>query len=730
MFIQNVFRILAHAYAVIIMLLCVTGPVAVQSQESEPHIVMENSLVRFEFEPINMGLSAITDVQTGTNHIQPVTTKHELWELTFAHGTQKQSLSSTQIPCTSYNIDNLPDGSKRAVFEWENIDWWREKSVIIVKVTVDLPENSGIASWRIWVNNKSDTWGLWDTTFPKFNGYLHAKEYDVAMPDGNWGKLYKNCSQRLSFNYPTGWNMPMQFLCALNGDSGIYMATHDPHAWKKDFTISPGYEFSIKTYAENMGIPGSDFNSPFPVMVGIYHGGWMKGCKMYREFAVTAPWTSKGKVSQREDMPQALKDIGLWMLVSDYIGTEDGSISEKNKPLIDAQKYFDVPIAAHWYNWHVIKFDNNYPHYLPAKPDIRDQVEDLVSLGMVVMPYINGRIIDTFNDDYDEYLSFTVKDEVNKPYLEIYGSGSGRMAAMCPYTEFWQDKVADVVEQLGDSLGVNAVYIDQIAAARVMFCFDKSHGHPVGGGGWWVDGYREMLKKVQKVAHSDGRNMIVTSECAAEPFMDGIDAFLIWIKRDEREIPMMTAVYSGYSIYFASPAWFQYGDRAWIMVQGRDFLWGTQNGWMGLELMEPEHAKKAAYLKSVGKYRIAGKKFLTYGELVDIIEPENKLETITEKWPDHGGNPRDATLPVIQGTVWKSEDGALGIFLVNYLENKTLIDFSVDPAKYGLDSSEGYIITSIKPEGKNRKETVPQGIIKRNDTLGPWEIRFLEITSK
>jgi hypothetical protein len=237
-----------------------------------------------------------------------------------------------------------------------------------------------------------------------------------------------------------------------------------------------------------------------------------------------------------------------------------------------------------------------------------------------------------------------------------------------------------------------------------------------------------MLKKVQEVAHSGDRNMIVTTECAAEPFMDGVDTFLTWIKPDDRSIPMITAVYSGYSIYFGSPAWFEHGDRAWIMAQGRAFIWGSQNGWMGFELFEPQHAKKAAYLKSVGKYRVAAKKFLTFGELVDVVEPTNHIETVTETWPDHGNNPRRATLPSIQGSVWKAEDGTLGIFLVNYLESDNTIEFAIDPDRYGLDAVSGrFTITRVSPEGSQIEAPVPREVIKRTEKLGPWEIRVLEV---
>jgi hypothetical protein len=164
------------------------------------------------------------------------------------------------------------------------------------------------------------------------------------------------------------------------------------------------------------------------------------------------------------------------------------------------------------------------------------------------------------------------------------------------------------------------------------------------------------------------------------------------------------------------------------MAQGRAFLWGIQNGWMGFELFSPQHAKKAAYLKEVGKYRIVGKKFLTFGELVDLVEPTNHINSITEPWPDHGNNPRNATLSSVQGSVWKAEDGSLGIFLANYLEKDNTIEFTINPVKYGVDvPTPGFAITQVKPDGNHLLRTALSGIISRTENLGPWELRLLEI---
>ncbi|MBN2457459.1 MAG: hypothetical protein JXB29_13155 [Sedimentisphaerales bacterium] len=341
------------------------------------------------------------------------------------------------------------------------------------------------------------------------------------------------------------------------------------------------------------------------------------------------------------------------------------------------------------------------------------------------MPYINGRIVNTLNDDFYKYLPYCTKDVYGQPYLEFYGPDKGRLTPMCPYTEFWQDKVAELVERIGKELGANAVYIDQLAASIPKLCFDKSHGHPLGGGSWWVDGYRKMLEKVRKVAHSDGRDIIITSEMAAEHYIDLVDAFLICVKRDGKSIPMSPAVYSGYSIYFGSPAPLEYSDRAWIMVQGRDFLWGCQNGWMGFEILLPEHSKKAAFLRKIGQYRIAAKKFITYGELVDTIAHH---QVVTEYWSDRNGNPYSVTLPVIQGSVWKGPNGSLSILLVNYLEREESIDLEIDLESYGLKTrTNAYQVSQIHPDNTQVKSVINEAVFRYTEVMGPWEICVLEI---
>ena len=346
---------------------------------------------------------------------------------------------------------------------------------------------------------------------------------------------------------------------------------------------------------------------------------------------------------------------------------------------------------------------------------------------LLMMPYINGWAIDDKIPDLSRFNPSLVKTQTGLPFARIFGTQSGRLTVVCPTAPMWHRTMTDLVDRLGNS-GLNGVYIDCIASVPPTLCFDKSHGHPLGGGSWWVKGYRELLKKVQEVAHRDGRNMVITSECNEEMFMDGLDAFLVWIKRDDREIPMMSAVYSGYTLYFSSPHFLDTGDRSFMMCQGRDFIWGCQNGWMGFDLLKPEHNAKAEYLKRIGQYRIAGKKFLTYGELVGIVNPENHIPNVTEIWKDQRGTPRNATLCGALGTIWKSQDGHLGIFMVNFLDSESSLVHTIDPLEYGIESGNGFEIKRVFPGGEYSETRVTGGKIIRTDRLQPREIRIVEIS--
>ena len=706
------------AYAVLLVL----GLTQVNAAEGT-RVVLENGIARFELQRPHMGLVALLDKGTGVDHMKPPEQLvPRLWSISFrtAPGAEKETtLANTDAPATSHAVGTLDGGGTRATLRWDGLGVGDEQGVVDVRVTIELPRDSGIAAWRIWVANRSRTQGLWKVSFPSFTGYLESGKYDVAAPTCNWGLLMRSLASPLNLPYPHGYSMTMQFLCAMKGKSAVYMATHDPGAWLKTFVLSPGESFGITTPVENMGVPGSDFAAPFPAMVGVYRGNWMEACKTYRAFVAGAPWTAGGRLKPRDGGGPSIADVALWMRVGDE------APDESHKLLLRARTFLDVPLGVHWYNWHSNAFDDSLPDYLPAKPKCAAHWGELARDGFVVMPYINGRLASTTARDFPAYAPSLCRDRHGKVCEQKFGADMDH--PVCPSARLWHDKMLEITEGI-TNLGANTVYFDQISGELPILCFDRSHGHPLGGGGWWVDGYRQLLTKAKQKTRRSGRNVWFTGEFPAEPYMGTLDGFLVWTTRLQTSIPMLTAVYSGYTNYFGTNTFFNYPDRAWIMREGRDFLWGSQNGWMHpAQVLAPEHAKKALFLKQIGQLRVVGRQYLSYGELVALVD--HPRQTVTEEWPSHGAG--KVTLPAIQGTIWKAQDGSLGVLLVNYDNQERTIPLVLDTAKHSLATGpQGrYRVARFGSSGKRQDSSAATtALFRRTETLAAWEARLLVLS--
>jgi len=181
----------------------------------------------------------MTDLHSKHEHINFVDGLHLLWELAFSKGMQRYTITNNYKPCSYASIEELPGGSKRAVMEWNKMRWWNENEVVSVRVIIELPEDEGIARWRIFVENNSDYWGLWSVLYPLVNVFPESGKYDIARPSfARGGELIKNCDVKLNGRYP-GSVWPMQFTSLSKGNNSVYFAGMDSEARAKEFVIEP-----------------------------------------------------------------------------------------------------------------------------------------------------------------------------------------------------------------------------------------------------------------------------------------------------------------------------------------------------------------------------------------------------------------------------------------------------------------------------------------------------------
>ncbi len=335
-----------RSLACLMIAICTAGSRAAQQVDPSKGLTLANRYVRLELEPNGMGLSALVDLASGANHIQPVKEKHRLWQVSMGRGRQIETISNNYAPCNYAQLENPPGGGQRAVLEWNDLKWWHEDRVLSVRVTIDLPPGSGIAQWRISVSNRSNYWGLWSLAFPDVSGLPEPGKYDLARPAfGSGGQLLRAFRGKIQARYPDG-SWPMQFLALTRSRDSIYFATMDSEARAKDFVVDPGESaISIVHYPDNMGVTGSDYAGYYPVEFGVYQGGWLEAAERYRRWALEQKWAQGGKLSQRADVPDILKNVGVW-LMDDWVWSgAQGSPQEMNKPLIEAQKWLGVPVC-------------------------------------------------------------------------------------------------------------------------------------------------------------------------------------------------------------------------------------------------------------------------------------------------------------------------------------------------------------------------------------------------
>jgi Domain of unknown function (DUF6259) len=650
-------------------------------------LTLSNDHVKLQFEPSGMGLNSLIDVASGENHIHSVEGKHLLWQLMLGRGTLSETMDNNRKPCTYARIETLTGGVRRAVMEWNDLRWWLEDNAVSVRVTVDLAPDSGIALWRIFVENHSDYWGLASVAFPAVNGAPAAGAYDIARPVfAAGGQLLPKWTEPVRGRHPSG-GWPMQFFSLQQPRGSLYVGTRDPDGRAKDFVVEPGSRISVIHYPENLSEAGSNWPDFYPVEFGVFRGSWVEAARHYREWALRQKWASAGRLSGRrvpamaknaafwvneswlwDDPPKAAAhstNMAEWVQDRSSAGVGEADPHKLNARLLAAQDRMGVQTALHWYNWHETVFDNQYPHFLPAKKGFAERVKELTARGILVMPYINGSSADMNIPDWSKFAPYAIADEAGGFRQHLYSEAAGRLLSMCPSQSFWQGTIAALVERLVGELGVNAVYVDQISAMEHEMCFQRTHGHPLGGGHYWVDGNRELLRRVRNVADRAGREITITSEGADEMFLDLVDENLTWAQPSDFEIPLMQVVYSGYTLFFGSPCDYEQSDRFFRYAQGQALIDGRQNGWMNLRLFDPKHERKVQYLSDCARTRTKYLKYLSYGELVEPVTPLDPVPVFTEEvfgW-DHKHR---GTVPAAEGRLWKAEDGSLALFFANY----------------------------------------------------------------
>ncbi|MFH1924160.1 MAG: DUF6259 domain-containing protein, partial [Planctomycetota bacterium] len=499
----------------------------------------------------------------------------------------------------------------------------------------------------------------------------------------------------------------------------------DPPASTKDIRVEGrpsdrAVVLSIDHPVPDMGAAGNRFKLSGEVVWQLLRGDWFDASITYRNWVrKEAQWYPKLTAEGREDTPAWMRELSCWAL-------SGGAPGDCVAPVKEFAEFLGVPVGFHWYNWHQIPFDNDYPHYFPTKEGFAEGVRELQEANVYVMPYINGRLWDTRDQGAEDFQFTSVarpaatKDEQGEPYTEVYGSKESdgspvRLAAMCPTTDVWQNKVREIVLRLMNECGVKGVYIDQVAAAQPRLCFDRSHGHPLGGGHWWTEAYWTLLERIHEAMPED---RMLTTECNAEPYTHRFDGYLTWHWQYDGQVPAFPAVYGGAIQMFGRA--YRGGptkDLALRMKAGQQLVYGEQIGWISPGVIHEK--ENAEFLRQVVRLRHRFRRYFYAGEMARPPKLIGEIPKVTADWQWSGEWP--VTTDAVMTGAWAvsrpfgAEEPPIEVdivfLVVNVGDQPVTARLDLDGADYDFLRNSVLRVEKITAEGP----------VESTDTLAPLE---------
>ena len=585
-----------------------------------------------------------------------------LWKLVFRAGPSGAEKILDARDCPNVKVTQT-DGTLN--FVWKNIDLDAGDAAVDVACRVQWIAAKGRYEFRIAVRNRSERYGLFETTYPRIPSILRRDEGSVILPGGNWG------AQRIRYNWPHNsiypdYDVPIQMVMFEADQGGGFMvAPLDGDACIKYIVTDDKYNCAIRVPAPNAGKPGSANAPGFPIALYPYSESWWQAAKHYRAWAEEkASWMKKGPIARRADFARELREGGLWMLIT---SKESVAKSERDLNRTLEKVAGRVPVLVHWYVWHKHPFDTMYPDYFPVREGFSETVKRLRGKGVVIMPYVNGRLWDRGDPAFAEVASSACFQTNGIPYVEKWSKRE--FSAMCQSTAFWRDKMSSVVDRLVGECGANSIYFDQIASMKAVVCYADRHGHPVGGGTHWAGDYCRLVQDCRD-RHPE---VSFTSENFSEPYIGVFDGFLTWSPNTDYDIPIIPAVYSGYCTTFACRTQPDYTMEAFRAAHGRTFLFGGQGGWEMEWILEDAHAAKFEYMVRLAQIRRTALDFFADGELLGMVPNRKPTSPLKLKW-ELWGRPLETELPPVMATRWRNPVGREMVAIVNFTDREESFD--------------------------------------------------------
>lgn len=680
---------------------------------------LENAHLRLGFDPGNGALREFVDVASRHNFVAAPPITNTLWVVEALNGAKVEPPQALE-----FRWERVADGRGLWLI-WRGFDSQdAEFAGATVEALVTLDAEGPLSRWSLSIGSVGRM--PYQIAFPRLPNLAEQTNEFLLVP--SWmGQIHdrprelfsatNNSRRRIEWDYPGHTSMQCVALGSGAGP-GLYFSCDDTNAYRKAFVASGGERRRVGL--EMLHLPeaglGRDYTLPYAAVVGVFHGDWLAAAEQYRGWATNQYW-AKASRRARGLTPDWAENTGLWVW-------NRGRSEQVLPPALTLREQLGLPVSVFWHWWHGCSYDSGFPEYLPPREGVGSFTNALASAqqrGVRGIVYMNQRLwgMTTASWKAEGAEAFAVKNAKGVVHPEIYNTFTqDPCASMCLDTLFWRNKYAGLAQTVVRELGVDGIYMDQ--ACSSLACFDPAHGHPVGGGAYWMQGFQKLAADIR--ARCTGGDLALAGEGVGESWLPHLDLMLsLQVSRERSNapdgwepVPFFQAVYH--------PFVFQYGnyssltmppyDELWPqetapkeplqlldrkfstqfrLEQARAFVWGQQPT---LANFRPEHlperGEEMAFALRLARLRERTLKYLRDGVFMrppklDVAEeliPMSRLSIYAGQ--KEGLKTFEKWVPPVLAGAWRAPDGNLGVALVNISELPVTFMIGLDRSDSGL----------------------------------------------
>lgn len=685
-------------------------------------IRIENARLRIGFSAADGRLVELIDRESG----QPfVSAPGDLWVLNLLTGDSAGIAPANARRFTATRLTGGGGAGLQLV--------WRDFGLaaapgLRVTVTVRMQGSAPMSEWRIALDSV-DSLGVETVRFPRIASIpaLGAGE-ELAVP--RWmGSLARDPRRTLvgadgrfrrqEWAYPGALSMQTLALYRRDGP-GLYAAADDTLAYRKSFAIwgdsSGALGYELLQVLPDPAATRARWTLPYAALIGTFTGDWITAAERYRAWGTRQVWARESRL-KRGLVPAWLLDTGLWIWNR---GRSPGVI----EPAVALQQALGLPVRVFWHWWHGGPYDTSFPEYLPPREGADAFTRSLAAAhgaGVRAIVYMNQRLWCTRTASWtaENAARAAVKEKDGRVRTETYNVFDPTPCATMDVTQpFWRTKYASIADTVLNQYGVDGIYMDQ--AVQSLVCYDPTHGHPVGGGRYWMDGFNALATDIRRRAPNKAE--LLAGEGAGEPWLPSLDLMLTLQVSTERYmqgsgwdvIPFFQAVYHDYGVTYGSYSSLTmppYDDlwpaatapaeplklldrkfqRQFYLEHARSFVWGLQPTIANfLPAQLQERPEETAYMMRLARVRNRALDYLLYGTFLrppalNATEVDVDLSRISIYVAQRGGpTTSQGRYPSAIAGAWRARDGNIAIAVASILNEPQTVSFTFDPAAYGL----------------------------------------------